>query len=167
MGYFPQMIISTISTIILLLILAVREFDIIGVQAEAQHRLILPPPPPTPSSSIANRPQPRRTFTGSRDKDSRPSSPTRSFRQSRPPPVPGPSSSPTQVTEWERHRIQKHLTGQFVFPPVSVSTHRPHTSSQATVKPLFHRRVTTLTKMRLMESGQVPRSHWFDDDYHV
>lgn len=37
-GYFPQMIISSIATAILLLIFAVREFDIVGFQAEAQQK---------------------------------------------------------------------------------------------------------------------------------
>ncbi|KAF9445391.1 hypothetical protein P691DRAFT_777608 [Macrolepiota fuliginosa MF-IS2] len=161
-GYFPQMIISSISTIILLLILAVREFDIIGIQAETQSGRVLRLPSVSTSSSITYPPHPHpiRTFSGYRDSTSNFSSRCPS-RYSRPPPSPHRNSTPAEIAEWERYRMSKHLTGQFVFPPVQTSTHRSQTSSQETVKPLtIHRRVTTMT--RLMEAGQVPRSYFED-----
>lgn len=151
-GYFPQMIISSISTIILLLILAVREFDIIGLQAETQHNRSIQLPSTSPHSSTC-RSYPKRTFIGSRYPSPNPPS-----WYSRPPRSPNPDSSLAEVAEWERDRMSRHLAGQFVFPPVSM--HRPQTSSQATVRP-FHRKTRTMTK--IMEAGEAPPFHWAND----
>lgn len=162
-GYFPQMVISSIATIVLLLILAVREFDIIGLQAESQHPRTVRLPSASAYSSVSHPRHSIRRFTGYQDSDSS-SSYCSSARHSRPPPSPHPNSTPAEIAEWEKYRMQRHLTGQFVFPPVQLMpTHRAQTSSQTTVKPSkIHRRVNTMT--RIMEAGQVPRSHWSDED---
>jgi hypothetical protein len=141
MGYFPQMIISSISAIILLLILAVREFDIIGVQAEAEHNRTIRLPSTSSHPSIGYRSRPIHIFTGSRDSTSCSSSPT---PYSRPPRPPNSESSPAEVVEWERYRMSRHLAGQFVFPPVP--TDQPQTSSQTTIKPI-HRRTRTMMRI--------------------
>lgn len=156
------MVIAGISTVILLLILAVREFDIIGLQAESQFTRSIRLPSVS-ASSITYRPHPTRTFSGSRDSGSDSSSATFWAHHSRPPPSPNPDSTPAEIAEWERYRMKKHLTGQFVFPPVQMPTHRAQTSSQVTIKPLaVHRKIKTMTK--IMEAGEVPRSHWSDED---
>ncbi|KXN81758.1 hypothetical protein AN958_03684 [Leucoagaricus sp. SymC.cos] len=159
-GYFPQMIISSIATVILLLILAVREFDLIGIQAEAQYNRTLRLPSTSGNSSMTYPPHHLR-FTGCRNSHLYASSPTPSTRPPRPPSSPTPDSTPAEIAEWERNRMSRHLAGQFVFPPVP--SHRAQTSSQTTIKPLtIHRRVGTLS--RIMEAGHVPRSHWSDND---
>ncbi|EKM79193.1 hypothetical protein AGABI1DRAFT_120632 [Agaricus bisporus var. burnettii JB137-S8] len=163
-GYFPQMIITSIAVVILLLILAVREFDIIGIQAETRQKQLArtlpsPSPSPAPSYSTPSRNSMRR-FTGTKDSDS-----TCSFvNHSRPPPSPSRNSTPDEIEKWEKDRMAKYLTGQFVFPPIQRTfAHRPQASSQATAKPsMFHRRLNTMT--RLMEAGQVPRSHCLHED---
>lgn len=158
------MIITSIAVVILLLILAVREFDIIGIQAETRQKQLArtppsPSPSPAPSYSTPSRNSMRR-FTGTKDSDS-----TCSFvNHSRPPPSPSRNSTPDEIEKWEKDRMAKYLTGQFVFPPIQRTfAHRPQASSQATAKPsMFHRRLNTMT--RLMEAGQVPRSHCLHED---
>lgn len=148
-GYFPQMIISSIATLVLLLILAVREFDIIGIEAEAQRNrhngfsLMSTDSSSAPFPSYPH--HPKRAFTGSRI-----SSSTYSSQRSRPPQSPTSESTSSEVAEWERYRMSRHLAGHFVFPPVSV--HRSQTSSETTVKP-FHRK--TRTMMRIAEVGDL------------
>lgn len=156
------MVISGIATIILLLILVIREFDIIGIQAEAQYARPLRLPSESICSSMAYPRHPIKTFTGSRDSESNPASfSVPSVRSSRPPPSPRPDSTSAERAEWERYRMKKHLTGQFVFPPVQIPAHKSQTSSQATVKP-HHRKVKTMTK--IMEAGEVPQSRWSDEE---
>lgn len=146
-GYFPQMIISSIAATVLLLILAVREFDIIGFQAEVQQKC------DTYSSSaythplLRDRSHPVRMFTGlSRDNPF-------GFRISSnwclsPPRTPNPESRPAEVANWERHRMGRHLAGHFVFPPITAQ--RSQTSSQSTATP-FHKKTMTMT--RIMEGS--------------
>lgn len=156
------MVISGIATIVLLLILVIREFDIIGIQAQTQYHRPLRLPSESMCSSMTYPRHPVRTFTGYGDSGSNLHSLSiPSARSSRPPPSPKPDSTPAERAEWERYRMKKHLTGQFVFPPVQIPAHKAHTSSQATVKPL-HRKVMTMTK--IMEAGEVPRSRWSDEE---
>lgn len=165
-GYFPQMVIASIATITLLLILAVREFDLMGLQAKTQpgHHGSMRLLSPSMASSITYSPPLIRTFTG--DRDSSVHSPSHSVRHSRPPPPPNRYSTPAEIADWERHRMTRHLTGQFVFPPVqtvsATAMHRSQASSQTTVRPVSHKKVMTMT--RIMEAGEVVRSQWSDEE---
>ncbi len=156
------MVISGIATIILLLILGIREFDLIGLQTQTQYDRSFRLPSESMCSSVTYPRQPVRTFTGYGGSGSNPSLSPPSTGDSRPPASPKPDSTPAERAEWERHRMKKHLTGQFVFPPVQMPAHKAQTSSQVTVKPL-HRKVKTMTK--IMEAGEVPRSRWSDEDW--
>ncbi|KAF9475653.1 hypothetical protein BDN70DRAFT_813717 [Pholiota conissans] len=92
-GYFPQMVIVSISTISLLLILVVREFDIMRNPESTP----LPPPPPRPVSTVSR------------------------YRYPCPPGSPTANSSSMEIAQWEMRRLMKHLQGEFVFPPVKPS----------------------------------------------
>jgi hypothetical protein len=160
-GYFPQMVISSISIVVLLLILVVREFDIIGLQAEIQQKQAARSSlSPTPSCSTPPRNSLRR-FTGDKkdSSDSKSLSFHSSINHSRPPSSPTRNSSPDEIQKWERDRMERHLSGQFVFPPIQRDlTHRPQTSSGRTVRPsMVHRKFNTMTRIRLMEAGQLPQ----------
>ena len=149
-GYFPQMIISSIAATVLLLILAVREFDVTGFQAEVGQKR------DTYSSSaythppLRDRSHPARMFTGLSRGSPFPFR-TSSNRCLPPLQTPSPESTPAEVADWERHRMGRHLAGHFVFPPITAQ--RSQTSSQSTATP-FHIKAITMTK--IMEAGQVP-----------
>ncbi|KAF9533122.1 hypothetical protein CPB83DRAFT_529765 [Crepidotus variabilis] len=134
-GYFPQMVIVAISTIILLLMIVVREFDK-GRQStdvqeplNAQIPIIRCTPPNGHQSSIL----------------SQSSS------------IPHSRSSSVEIAQWEMQRMLKHLKGQYVFPPVKPS-HRLKPSEDN--KNHGHRRVKTMSK--IMEAGEV--SHFSDSE---
>ncbi|KAF4590156.1 hypothetical protein EYR40_009446 [Pleurotus pulmonarius] len=115
-GFFPQMVITSISVILLLIILAAREYDIIGQGRSSRSG-------GSHSLAISSRP--------------------------RPPPVPGQHSTSKEISQYDLHRMIKHLKGQYVFPPVQpVSMHRLDTS-----RDLQHRRSKTLSK--IMEAGEL------------
>jgi len=141
------MIISSIAATVLLLILAVRELDIIGFHAEVGQKR------DTYSSSAYTHPpfrdrsHPARMFTGLGRGSPFP------FRTSSdwylpPPRTPNPESTPAEVADWERRRMGRHLAGHFVFPPITAQ--RSQTSSQSTATP-FHRKAITMS--RIMEAG--------------
>ncbi|TFK40790.1 hypothetical protein BDQ12DRAFT_467407 [Crucibulum laeve] len=92
-GFFPQMVITSISVIILLMFLAIREFDLIG-QPELPS-----PPPPLPHNRVTSALSTR----------------------SRPPPSPTEKSGSMEIKQYEMYRLMKHLKGQYVFPPVQPS----------------------------------------------
>ncbi|KAF9556752.1 hypothetical protein CPC08DRAFT_710984 [Agrocybe pediades] len=127
-GFFPQMMIAGISTVILLLILGAREFDSMRSPRPPVHPL--PPMRPRPTSIISQFP--------------------------RPPPSPTEFSSSQEITQWEMHRLLKHLKGEYVFPPVR-SSHRIQPSDPSSPA---HRRIKTMSK--IMEEGDA--SHWNDRD---
>lgn len=93
-GYFPQMVIVSISTIALLLILVVHEFDTMR-NPDPLPIPLTPPSPQRPVSTISRLPRP-------------PGSPTA-------------NSSSMEIAQWEMRRLMKHLKGEFVFPPVKPS----------------------------------------------
>jgi len=143
------MIISSIAATVLLLILAVREFDIIGFQAEVRQKRDTYPSLVYTHPVLRDRSHPARMFTGL-------SRGNTFFRMSSnrcvpPPQAPNPESTPAEVADWERHRMGRHLAGHFVFPPIT--SQRSQTSSQSTAAPL-HRKAISMTK--IMEAGQVP-----------
>jgi hypothetical protein len=115
-GFFPQMIIAGLSVVILLLIIIAGELD----RAEG-----LGPPR---YSSIGSRSFLQRQ---SRTKQYSPLAPLPisasteiSVSKQRPPPPPPPPPSPAStsadISRYNRHRMVKHLKGEFVFPPVNV-----------------------------------------------
>ena len=141
------MIISSIAATVLLLILAVREFDIIGFQAEVRQKREIYSSSVYTHPPLRDRSHPVRVFTGLGKGNS--------FRTSSnwrlpPPRTPNPESTPAEVADWERHRMSRHFAGHFVFPPITVQ--QSQTSSQSTATP-FHRKAITMT--RIMEVGQV------------
>ncbi|KAH9480439.1 hypothetical protein JR316_0007039 [Psilocybe cubensis] len=137
-GFFPQMIIVSISTIILLLILVVREMDNMSHPPPRPAPVVFPPrPPPTVFPPI-------------------PRSPSVQTQFSRPPRSPTANSSSKEISQWEMHRMLKHLKGEFVFPPVKPS-HRIQPSDKSSPS---HRRIKTMSK--IMEAGEV--SHWSEDE---
>lgn len=139
------MIISSIATAILLLIFAVREFDIVGFQAEAQQKQDTRLSTTYTCPLLRDRSHPGHMFTGFGRGNSYP------FRTSSdwcllPPRTPNPGSTPTEVADWERHRIGRHLAGHFVFPPITA--HQSQMPSQFTATPTpFHGRTTTMTRI--------------------
>ncbi|KAF9267382.1 hypothetical protein L218DRAFT_684635 [Marasmius fiardii PR-910] len=113
-GYFPQMVISGLCVVILMLTAVSRELN--GAKLMLLPSLYQPPQRPLP----------------------RPKS-----IKIRPPPIPPPDSpiKDTTVVEYNKYRMTKHLKGEFVFPPVdSDPFHDPrqdHVAQQA------HRRLKT------------------------
>ncbi|KAF9463042.1 hypothetical protein BDZ94DRAFT_1259943 [Collybia nuda] len=93
-GFFPQMIITAISVITLLLSLIGREIDVIRASPLPRAHPTLPSMSPIPSP-------PRHRL--------------------RPPPSPTAKSSSMEIAHYEMHRLMKHLQGQYVFPPVKYS----------------------------------------------
>ncbi|PPQ69608.1 hypothetical protein CVT24_001364 [Panaeolus cyanescens] len=136
-GYFPQMIVSGISTVIILLIVAVREFD--AMKARSQ-----PHPPPYYPSVFAGR------------HNSRGSNSSIISKFPKPPRSPNAHSSSLEIAQYEMHRMLKHLKGQYVFPPVKPS-HRIEPSHSS--KP-SHRKVKTMSK--ITEHKEVSR--WSDHE---
>lgn len=121
-GYFPQMIISSIATAILLLIFAVREFDIVGFQAEAQQKQDTRLSTTYTCPLLRDRSHPGHMFTGFGRGNSYP------FRTSSdwcllPPRTPNPGSTPTEVADWERHRIGRYLAGHLSGRSFCVPSH--------------------------------------------
>jgi len=88
-GYFPQMILASISGIAILLILASREFDDIGL---AQ--------------------------SGVSASETRPRPPPAALNRIRPPPLPTKASGWNERSQYDMNRMIRHLQGEFVFPPV-------------------------------------------------
>lgn len=135
-GYFPQMIIVSLSTIGLLLILVVHEFDAMRNRSHGYgpmgpvQEIMIPSTPPRRASIAPRLPRP-------------PSSPTA-------------NSTSMEIAQWEMRRLMKQLRGDYVFPPVK-SSHRlmPSETPKAS-----HRRVKTMSK--IMEAGEV--SHWSDSE---
>ncbi|PPQ91663.1 hypothetical protein CVT25_012876 [Psilocybe cyanescens] len=126
-GFFPQMITVAISTVVLLLILVVREMD----------NMSNPRPPPTVFPPVQRNPY-------------------ISSQSPRPPRSPTANSSSKEISQWEMHRMLKHLKGEFVFPPVKPS----HRIQPSDPNKGSHRRVKTMSK--IMEAGEV--SHWSEDE---
>lgn len=100
-GFFPQMIITGISVIAVLLSLIGREIDIHRASPMSRAHGTLPSVPPVPS--------PHR-------------------HRLRPPPSPTAKSTSMEIAHYEMHRLMKHLQGQYVFPPVK-HTHSMNKSS--------------------------------------
>ncbi|KAF8158150.1 hypothetical protein B0H34DRAFT_797567 [Crassisporium funariophilum] len=92
-GFFPQMVIVGISSITLLLILVVREFDSLGTTPQCSAPLEMARK--RASSIISQFPRPPRSPTA--------------------------NSTSMEITQWEMHRMMKQLKGQYVFPPVKPS----------------------------------------------
>ncbi|KAF5315171.1 hypothetical protein D9619_007075 [Psilocybe cf. subviscida] len=101
-GYFPQMVISSIATVVLLFILVVRELDYMNSKNEPNNGLM--PLQLHRESLLARYPRPM----GS----------------------PAANSTSTEIAQWEMKRMLKHLKGDFVFPPVKPS-HRLKPSDPA------------------------------------
>jgi hypothetical protein len=122
-GYFPQMIFAAMSALTILFIILGREISKMNVQQhdeESEHReLVLPGPPMSPRS---------------------PRSPSRQLGF-RPPAIPSPTSNSFEISQYEAHRLIKHMRGEYVFPPVQVR----HT---VTLSGVPHRRTKTLASVR-------------------
>ncbi|KAL0570031.1 hypothetical protein V5O48_011929 [Marasmius crinis-equi] len=88
-GYFPQMLVSGLCLVILMVIAVTRELN------EAKMQPLLPPPSPTTLKSNFPKPRPPRI------------------------PSPQMSDRDSVVVNYNMYRIAKHLKGEFVFPPVN------------------------------------------------
>lgn len=72
----------------------------------------------------------------------------------RPPPLPLPTSTTSEVAKYNIHRLTKHLKGEFVFPPVCVEELRS-IPEESPVSPRHRRFQTTVG------SGMSPKTERF------
>uniref|UniRef100_A0A0W0G0Z7 SET domain-containing protein n=1 Tax=Moniliophthora roreri TaxID=221103 RepID=A0A0W0G0Z7_MONRR len=151
-GYFPQMVITGLCVVLLLLIMVARELD---EGADGGGITLLPTPPQTPTKS--NR---RSSYASNFKKIG-----STLFPKSRPPPVPSPQSTQRECFVYDKHRIAKHLQGEFVFPPVQNPFREPPSPKQsantAPLSPLHRRFKTELPKLQeRSERGSLESIEW-------
>lgn len=126
-GFFPQMIICGFSLVILLLTVISREMN----NSENSNYPLLPQhAPPTHNPAIL------------------PPIRKRSASKHKPPPLPLPTSSSSDVARYNMYRINKHLKGEFVFPPLRIE--ELHSIPEESPKSSAHRRFKT--------SSHIPKS---------
>ncbi|RDB18003.1 hypothetical protein Hypma_000763 [Hypsizygus marmoreus] len=118
-GFFPQMIITGFSVIALLVL-------VLGLELDIPHH-------------TSHRQTEQEQKQKQKQKLSPPPSPT---HWPRPPPTPTENSTSFEVSQYDMHRVAKHLQGEYVFPPVQI-TYAPDRDVVVT----SHRRAKTLSRV--------------------